>query len=97
MKLDPNKTLEDNYKSWLSSVKDDADFFAQAWAHAAEHDQPTPEKSKRVIGQWQPELPDSYTPSIDGTVNNLSRVIYQEARDQVIKDAMKRSWGNQND
>lgn len=92
MELDPNKTLEDNYKEWLQSLNDDAEFFADAWAKAAKDEFPTPERSFRFLGQMAPEIPTSYTPNIEGTVNNLSRTIFQDARNQLNKEAKKQKW-----
>lgn len=94
MELDPNKPLEDNYKEWLQSINDDAEFFVKAWAEAAKNEFPTPEKSFRFLGQLEPELPTSYTPNIEGTVDNLSRTIFQDARKQLNDEAKKRKWRN---
>lgn len=30
MQLDPNKSLEGNYKEWLQRINDDAEFFVEA-------------------------------------------------------------------
>lgn len=92
MQLDPNKTLEDNYRGWLQSVKDDANFFADAWAHSAEKEEPSPKASKRLLKQLQPELPSSYTVDLEDSVDNVSRLIFQQAREQVQKDSDNRKW-----
>lgn len=92
MELDPNKSLEDNYKEWLQSLNDDAEFFVTAWAKAAKDEFPSPEKSFKFLGQMEPEIPTSYTPDIGGTVNNLSRIIFQDARNQLNKEAKKQKW-----
>lgn len=92
MKLDPNKSLEGNYKDWLKSINDDAEFFVKAWAEAAKNEFPTPEKSFRFLGQMEPEIPTSYTPDIEGTLDNLSRTIFQDARIQLNKEAKKQKW-----
>ena len=94
MKLDPNKSLEGNYKDWLQSINDDAEFFVKAWAEAAKNEFPTPEKSFKFLGQMEPEIPTSYTPNIGGTVDNFSRIIFQDARNQLNKEAKKRKWRN---
>lgn len=94
MELDPNKPLEDNYKEWLQSIDDTSKFFVKAWAEAAKNEFPTPEKSFRFLGQLEPELPTSYTPNIEGTVDNLSRTIFQDARKQLNDEAKKRKWRN---
>ena len=92
MELDPNKSLEDNYKEWLQILNDDAEFFVEAWAKAAKNEFPTPEKSFRFLGQMEPEFPTSYTPNIEGTVDNLSRIISQDARKQLTDEAKKQKW-----
>ena len=94
MDLDPNKPLESNYQDWLHRINEEADFFVKAWANAAKSEFPTPEKSFRFLGQMEPEIPTSYTPDIEGTVNNLSRTIFQDARNQLNKEAKKRKWRN---
>lgn len=92
MQLDPNKSLEGNYNDWLQSINDDAEFFVEAWTKAAKDEFPTPEKSLRFLGQMEPEIPTSYTPDRAGTVDNLSRIIFQDARIQLNKEAKKREW-----
>ena len=42
----------------------------------------------------EPELPSSYTPNIGGTVDNFSRIIFQDTRNQLNKEAKKRKWRN---
>ena len=97
MQLDPNKSLEGNYKEWLQGINDGANFFVEAWNKAAKDEFPTPEKSLRFLGQMEPEFPTSYTPDIEGIVNNLLRTIFQDARDQLNKEAKKQKWGHKND
>lgn len=94
MDLDPNKSLEGNYKDWLQRINDDGEFFVKAWAEAAKSEFPTPEKSFRFLKHMQPELPSSYTPNVEETVNNLSRTIFQDARNQLNKEAKKQKWSN---
>lgn len=97
MKLDADKPLETNYKNWLDGVKEEAKFLSQAWAHSAETEFAKPSQSKRFLQQLEPELPTSYTASVDGTVDNLSRIILQDARIQVTKDAMNQKWSEIDD
>lgn len=92
MKLDPNKSLEDNYRIWLAQQKEDAKFFAEAWAHSAMAEQPTPRKSKKFLHELQPELPSSYVVGIDETIDNLSRVIFEEAIEQLNDEAGNNPW-----
>ena len=94
MDLDPNKPLESNYQDWLHRIGEEADFFVEAWAKAAKAEFPTPEKSFRFLKQMQPELPSSYTPNVEETVNNLSRTIFQDARKQLRDEAQKQKWRN---
>lgn len=92
MQLNPNKSLEDNYRDWIQSVRDNAQFFAKAWTESAKTEFSTPRQSINFIHQLEPELPSSYTPSIDGTVDNLERVIFQSVVLQLSKDAKDRKW-----
>lgn len=94
MDLDPNRPLESNYQEWLHKVNEEANFFVEAWAKAAKAEFSTPEKSFRFLKQMQPELPSSYTPNVEETVNNLSRTIFQDARKQLRDEAQKQKWRN---
>jgi hypothetical protein len=94
MKLYPNKSLEGNYKEWLQSINDDAEFFAEAWTKVAKDEFPTPEKSFILLGQMELEIHTSHTPDIEGTVGNLSQTVFQDARKQLSDEAQKQKWRN---
>lgn len=71
MELDPNKSLEEDYRTWLAQRKEDAKFFAELWANAAKDEFPTPEKPFRFLGLTESEVPALYIPDIEGKDNNL--------------------------
>lgn len=96
MDLD-SKTLEDDYRIWLADQKDKAKFFAKVWAHIAMEEQPTPNKSRKFLHELQPELPSSYVVGIDESIDNLSRVVFQEAIEQLNDEAGNNPWRNKND
>ena len=85
MQLDPSKTLEDNYHTWLAQQKEDAKFFTEAWAHKALTEQSTPNKSREFLHELQSELPSSYAVVVDASIDNSSRVLFEEAQKDLEK------------